>query len=100
MSVFISDEYGPYVYQFSRVTGLRVRSYKLPDSFYVSNLKPVGSDEITANTSGRTANKGMEGLALTPDGRTLVGVMQTALIQDAALGGDAPICCASLPSMS
>jgi len=38
---------------------------------------------------GRTANKGMEGLAITPDGQTLVGIMQTALIQDAALGGSA-----------
>jgi len=88
-TVFISDEYGPYVYQFDRLTGLRLRSYQLPSSFYVSNLKPVGSDEISANTSGRTANKGMEGLALTPDGRTLVGIMQNALIQDAALGGSA-----------
>jgi len=89
LSVFISDEYGPYVYQFSRFTGVRLRSYQLPDSFYVSNLRPVGKDEISANTSGRTANKGMEGLAITPDGRTLVGIMQNALIQDAAQGGDA-----------
>jgi hypothetical protein len=28
------------------------------------------------------ANKGMEGLAITPDGRTLVGIMQSPLIQD------------------
>ena len=88
-NVFISDEYGPYVYLFNRLTGVRLRSYKLPDAFYVSNLRPVGADEITANTSGRTANKGMEGLAITPDGRTLVGIMQNALIQDAALGGAA-----------
>ena len=32
---------------------------------------------------GRTDNKGMEGLALTPDGKTLVGIMQAPLIQDA-----------------
>jgi hypothetical protein len=31
----------------------------------------------------------MEGLAITPDGRTLVGIMQAALIQDANQGGDA-----------
>jgi hypothetical protein len=31
----------------------------------------------------------MEGLAITPDGRTLVGIMQNALIQDAAEGGTA-----------
>ena len=84
LSVFISDEYGPYVYQFLRFGGLRLRAFKLPDHLFVSNLKPVGNDEISGNTSGRTANKGMEGLAITPDGRTLVGIMQAALIQDAA----------------
>ena len=82
-SVFISDEYGPYVYQFDRLTGLRLRSFQLPSSFYVTNLSPVGNTEISGNTSGRTANKGMEGMAITPDGRTLVGMVQAALIQDA-----------------
>ena len=76
LSVFISDEYGPYVYQFDRLTGVRVRSFQLPASFFVTNLSPVGDTEITDNTVGRTANKGMEGLAITPDGRTLVGIMQ------------------------
>jgi hypothetical protein len=38
---------------------------------------------------GRTANKGMEGLAITPDGTTLVGIIQNALIQDANQGGNA-----------
>ncbi len=88
-SVFISDEYGPYIYQFDRSTGARVRSYALPEKFYVINQSPVGNDEISGNTIGRTANKGMEGLAITPDGNTLVGIMQTALIQDAAQGGAA-----------
>ena len=82
-SVFISDEYGPYLYQFDRSTGRRLRSFRLPGDFYVQNLSSVGATEISGNTSGRTANKGMEGLAITPDGRTLVGIMQTALIQDA-----------------
>jgi hypothetical protein len=86
LSVFITDEYGPYIYQFSRLTGMRIRSYTLPTDFYVPNVKPVGSDEISGNTVGRTANKGMEGLAITPDGRTLVGIMQNALIQDASAG--------------
>jgi hypothetical protein len=89
LSVFISDEYGPYVYQFNRLTGLRVRTFQLPSSFFVTNLYPVGATEISGNTSGRTANKGMEGLAITPDGRTLVGIMQNALIQDANEGGAA-----------
>src|SRR5581483_4183259 len=86
LSVFISDEYGPFIYQFNRLTGVRVQSFQLPSKFYVSNLSPVGATEISGNTSGRTANKGMEGLAITPDGKTLVGIMQAALIQDANAG--------------
>jgi hypothetical protein len=86
LSIFISDEYGPYIYQFSRLTGARVRSFTLPSYFYVPNLSSIGNNEISGNTIGRTANKGMEGLAITPDGRTLVGIMQNALIQDANAG--------------
>jgi hypothetical protein len=89
LSVFISDEYGPYVYQFLRFGGVRLRTFQLPAKFFVSSLSPMGNTEISGNTSGRVANKGMEGLAITPDGRTLVGIMQNSLIQDAAEGGDA-----------
>jgi len=89
LRVYISDEYGPYVYEFDRLTGVRLRSFRLPDSFYVDNLSSMGAVEISGNTSGRIANKGMEGLAITPDGRTLVGIIQNALIQDAAEGGAA-----------
>jgi len=89
LSVFISDEYGPYIYQFLRFGGVRLRTFTLPSKYYVPNLSPMGATEISNNTIGRTANKGMEGLAITPDGRTLVGIMQTALIQDALQGGAA-----------
>lgn len=88
-TLFVSDEYGPYVYQFDRLTGVRLRSFQLPTSFFATNLSPVGNNEISGNTVGRVANKGMEGLAITPDGRTLVGIMQNALIQDANQGGAA-----------
>ena len=88
-SVFVSDEYGPYVYQFDRRTGERIRTYDLPGSgpgnLGVAKESAVGATEISANSSGRVANKGMEGLAITPDGKTLVGFMQSALLQD---GGD------------
>ena len=33
LSVFISDEYGPYVYQFLRFSGLRIRTFQLPEKF-------------------------------------------------------------------
>jgi hypothetical protein len=88
-TVFISDEYGPYVYQFLRATGERLRTFKLPADFFVATPAPTGDGETAANTIGRVPNKGMEGLAITPNGKTLVGILQNALIQDAAEGGSA-----------
>lgn len=88
-SVFVSDEYGPYLYQFDRATGQRLRSFALPDKFAAAHLSAKGDEEIAGNDSGRVANKGMEGLAITPDGRTLVGIMQSPLAQD---GGTRAAC--------
>jgi len=85
--VYVSDEYGPHVYEFDRLTGRRLRAFTLPEGFAVANSSPLGDTEISGNTSGRVANKGMEGLALTPDGRTLVGAMQSPLIQDGGTNG-------------
>jgi hypothetical protein len=82
LHVFITDEYGPHVYEFDRLTGARVRSFALPASFAVPMQSAQGQVEIDGNTVGRVANKGMEGLAITPDGRTLIGAMQSALLQD------------------
>jgi hypothetical protein len=81
-SVFVSDEYGPYLYQFDRATGQRLKSFVLPAKFAAAHLSSKGDEEIAGNASGRVANKGMEGLAITPDGRTLVGIMQSPLAQD------------------
>ena len=82
-SVFISDEYGPYVYQFNRRSGKRVRSFALPGNLAITQLSAQKDVEIASNSIGRVTNKGMEGLAITPDGRTLVGIMQANLEQDA-----------------
>lgn len=81
-SVFISDEYGPYVYQFDRPTGARIKTFDLPTSLAIDHLSSSGDIEINGNTIGRVANKGMEGLAITPDGKTIVGIMQAPLEQD------------------
>ncbi len=87
-SVFISDEYGPYVYQFDRATGRRIDSFALPAEFGVTvKGATTASEGSPANTTGRVANKGMEGLAITPDGKTLVGFMQSPLLQDGGDGG-------------
>ncbi len=86
-SLFVSDEYGPHLYQFDRATGRRLRALTLPANLDVASLSPQGEKEISGNTQGREANKGMEGLAITPDGSHLIGFMQTALLQDGGAKG-------------
>jgi len=87
LTYFISDEYGPYVYQFLRRTGERIRTFELPKGFAVAHPGTTTTNELATNSTGRVPNKGMEGLALTPNGRTLVGMLQTATIEDTNAGG-------------
>jgi hypothetical protein len=85
-TVYISDEYGPYVYGFDPSTGQRVQTVGVPANFQIANPNPVGANELPpGNASGRQANRGMEGLASSPDGTKLYGIMQNPLIQDNAL---------------
>jgi hypothetical protein len=84
-TVFVSDEYGPYVRAFDRASGKLVRTYTMPADLNVATQGTTTAAETPPfNTSGRVANKGMEGLSITPDGKTLVGIVQAPLIQDAA----------------
>lgn len=93
---YISDEYGPYIYQFDR-SGVLIRRIGVPAKFAIAkasgDVDSAGNSlELypNMNTSGRQANRGMEGLAITPDGRYLVGIMQNSLIQDNGLDNNIP----------
>jgi hypothetical protein len=81
---YISDEYGPYLFEFNR-QGHLLRRHALPPKFFIANPSADPNAELTGNTSGRQANRGMEGLAISPDGTTLFGMMQNALLQDNGL---------------
>src|SRR5262249_35104742 len=92
---YVSDEYGPYVFEFDRQAHL-LRRLPVPPKFLIahpsSDIYGDGTSrevDPTLNASGRQANRGMEGLAITPDGGTLVGIMQNALIQDNGLAAPA-----------
>jgi len=65
---WVSDEYGPFLTHFDR------------DGRAIARLSPFDGS-LPAELANRVANKGMEGLTVTPDGSTLVGVMQSALQQ-------------------
>ncbi|HEX3695061.1 MAG TPA: esterase-like activity of phytase family protein [Polyangia bacterium] len=83
---FISDEYGPFVYEFS-ADGHRLRSLNVPAKFLIDHPAKEDDELPPTNTKGRQDNRGMEGLAISPDGRKLYGLMQSPLIQDGALSG-------------
>ena len=85
--VYISDEYGPYVYAFDRRSGRRLDSFALPQAFYLKRVAARGAEEDARNRRGRVANHGMEGLAISPDGRVLFGVLQSPLLQDGGRHG-------------
>jgi hypothetical protein len=83
---FVSDEYGPFLYEFGS-NGRRKRKVALPTKLLVDYPSADGNAELKQNAFGRQANRGMEGLAISPDGTKLYGVLQSPLIQDGGLGG-------------
>jgi phytase-like protein len=81
---FISDEYGPDVLEFN-LFGRLVRRLNIPSKFKIAGPSDAPNAELLLNTSGRQANRGMEGLAISPNDRFLFGIMQNALLQDNGL---------------
>lgn len=81
---YVSDEYGPYIFEFDRQGNL-LRRINVPARFAIANPNANPTDELEDNLAGRQANRGMEGLAISPDGTTLFGIMQNALLQDNGL---------------
>ncbi|UFS58953.1 esterase-like activity of phytase family protein [Subtercola endophyticus] len=73
---WVSDEYGPYVWHFDS-NGTKIGGFSAYDGTLPAELKL------------RNPNQGLEGLTITPDGKTLVGLMQSSLVQ-ADLNGIKP----------
>jgi hypothetical protein len=76
---WVSDEYGPYLTHFD-ANGFEIgRLTPYPSSVDNASHKIIGF--LPPEFANRLKNKGMEGLTVTPDGSTLVGIMQSALQQ-------------------
>ncbi|MBE9462158.1 esterase-like activity of phytase family protein [Dyadobacter subterraneus] len=75
-SFWISDEYGPHLVHFDA------------DGKTIERINPFGSGKggrkIPLVFASRRPNRGMEGLTITPDGKTLVGIMQFPLYNPSA----------------
>ncbi len=80
-SVFISDEYGPYIYEFDS-TGHQVRALDVPARYSIAHPAATKEAEIEGNQSGRVSNAGFESLAITPNGKRLYALIQAPLLQD------------------
>lgn len=81
-SGYVADEYGPFVYYFDRtktMTGVIV-----PPPAFLPH-RPAGTlnfSSLSAPINGRRQNQGFEGAALSPDGRRLFLLLQSATVQD------------------
>lgn len=69
---WISDEYGPHIVHFDA------------NGKEIDRINPFAGDEriaysLPAEFANRRANRGMEGLTVTPDEKTLVGIMQSTM---------------------
>lgn len=90
-TIWISDEYGPYVYHFD-AKGRMIGAIRPPEAFiparggkesFSANSPPHGEKRDMGNPQrGRQDNQGFEGMSLTPDHRHLFVITQSALIQD------------------
>ncbi len=87
-AMWIAEEYGPGLDVFT-AQGRHVRRVAPPQR-YVCRFPAKTSDaELPpVNTSGRQPNRGFEGLALSPDGKTAYLMTQSPLIQDGGLDAD------------
>jgi hypothetical protein len=73
---WISDEYGPYIVHFD-ASGRTIEQI-------TPFAKNAQGHKLPSVLAKRIPNRGMEGLTITPDGTTLVGMMQTSLTNDIA----------------
>ncbi|MBV8325560.1 esterase-like activity of phytase family protein [Chryseobacterium sp.] len=68
---WVSDEYGPHIVHYSA------------EGVELERISPIGVNtggrKLPAVFAKRRANRGMEGLCITPDGRTLVGTIQSMM---------------------
>lgn len=87
-TVYVSEEYGPFLYEFDLASGRRIRSLPIPIKFLIDFPAATAEEELEKNLTGRQTNRGLEGLAITPDGHRLVAILQDPLLQDSAFGSE------------
>ncbi len=80
-SFYVSDEYGPNIYYFN-ANGQLQGVLGVPEALRPRTGGALNFNSLAAPDSGRRNNQGLEALSLTPDGRSLVAILQSATVQD------------------
>ncbi|WP_216351366.1 esterase-like activity of phytase family protein [Leptolyngbya sp. 'hensonii'] len=82
---YVSDEYGPSVYEFTP-QGVFVRAFTTPANL-ISKKADSTVDYVAGRptiTTGRQDNRGFEGVTLSPDGKKLYAMLQDPLVNEGA----------------
>ncbi len=85
---YVGDEYAANVYHFDRRGRLR-GVIRPPAAVAPRSAGRPDFGSLHAPQTGRRNNQGVEGMSLSPDGRTLFVALQSALMQDSATGNAA-----------
>jgi hypothetical protein len=86
--LIVSDEYGPSVYELTNA-GELVRTYRVPAELLPRNAATgvVNYADDTGNDAGKRTNRGFEGLAISPDGRFVYAMLQSAMLDEGGASG-------------
>jgi hypothetical protein len=84
----VSDEYGPSLYEFNR-SGQRVRTFTTPAGLLPRNggTPNFAGGDPEPNTAGKRTNRGFEGLAVSPDGKYVFAMLQSAMLDEGGGNG-------------
>lgn len=87
---FVSDEYGPSVFEFD-ADGNYIRAFETPANLLPrdANGNPNFVDGRPTIVNGRQDNRGYEGLTMSKDGKTLIAVLQDPLVNEGSNSGNA-----------
>jgi len=85
-SFYVGDEYGAAIYYFDasgkQLGAIQANPDILPRVSGAVNFNGANDSPLVPGSTGRRSNQGMEGVSVSPDGKRLFAVLQSATLQD------------------
>ncbi len=82
-SFYVSDEYAAGIYLFD-ASGRQIGAIQAPPALLPTRDGQADFTAESAPATGRRNNQGLEALAVSPDGKRLIAILQSATMQDSA----------------